>query len=64
MKEFNILYFSGANEGDSGAFKGMEFHALSSGAKPVVSWLCRDGIQVCREACGGHGYLHGNFIVI
>jgi len=32
-------------------------HALSSSSKPVITWLARDGIQVCREACGGHGYL-------
>ncbi|KAK9511234.1 hypothetical protein O3M35_005831 [Rhynocoris fuscipes] len=36
---------------------GPEVHALSSGAKPVAGWISRDGIQECREACGGHGYL-------
>jgi acyl-CoA oxidase len=30
---------------------------LSCGAKPLVGWAARDGIQECREACGGHGYL-------
>lgn len=38
---------------------GPEIHALSSGMKPVAGWLARDGIQECREACGGHGYLQG-----
>ncbi|XP_045445584.1 peroxisomal acyl-coenzyme A oxidase 3-like [Melitaea cinxia] len=42
-------------EGD--AALGMELHALSSSAKPMCSWVVRDGIQNCREACGGHGYL-------
>lgn len=37
--------------------EGMEFHALSSAAKPLCSWIVRDAIQDCRESCGGHGYL-------
>ncbi|CAH2086023.1 unnamed protein product [Euphydryas editha] len=40
-----------------GAARGGELHALSSAAKPLCAWLARDGIQNCREACGGHGYL-------
>ncbi|EFA09425.1 peroxisomal acyl-coenzyme A oxidase 3 [Tribolium castaneum] len=36
---------------------GMEIHVISSACKPVASWLARDAIQECREACGGHGYL-------
>lgn len=36
---------------------GAELHAISCACKPVTGWLARDGIQECREACGGHGYL-------
>nr|CAD7574923.1 unnamed protein product [Timema californicum] len=36
---------------------GQETHALSAAGKPLYSWLSRDAIQECREACGGHGYL-------
>ncbi|XP_026329439.1 peroxisomal acyl-coenzyme A oxidase 3-like isoform X2 [Hyposmocoma kahamanoa] len=42
---------------NTAAAKGMEIHALSSAAKPISGWMARDGIQNCREACGGHGYL-------
>ena len=41
---------------DGTSFAVAEMHALSSGAKAVVSWTARDAIQVCRECCGGHGY--------
>lgn len=33
-----------------------EIHAISSASKPYASWVSRDAIQECREACGGHGY--------
>lgn len=43
--------------GEDTSSKGMEIHAVSSAVKPVCTWAARDGIQECREACGGHGYL-------
>ncbi|XP_017476850.1 PREDICTED: peroxisomal acyl-coenzyme A oxidase 3 isoform X2 [Rhagoletis zephyria] len=43
--------------GEDTSEKGMEIHAISSAAKPICTWAARDGIQECREACGGHGYL-------
>ncbi|KAJ6216003.1 hypothetical protein RDWZM_010503 [Blomia tropicalis] len=36
---------------------GSEIHAIACAAKPLSGWLCRDTIQECREACGGHGFL-------
>ncbi|CAI2351744.1 unnamed protein product [Caenorhabditis sp. 36 PRJEB53466] len=35
-----------------------EVHALSSGAKPVATWLGVESLGEARKACGGHGFLH------
>ncbi|XP_017033868.1 peroxisomal acyl-coenzyme A oxidase 3 isoform X1 [Drosophila kikkawai] len=46
--------------GEDTSKTGMEIHAISSALKPVATWAARDGIQECREACGGHGYLRSS----
>nr|XP_015091899.1 peroxisomal acyl-coenzyme A oxidase 2 isoform X3 [Vicugna pacos] len=33
-----------------------ELHALSAGAKAMVTDFCAQGVELCRRACGGHGY--------
>ncbi|XP_018617338.1 peroxisomal acyl-coenzyme A oxidase 1 isoform X1 [Scleropages formosus] len=33
-----------------------ELHALSAGLKAFTTWVATEGIEVCRMACGGHGY--------
>ncbi|XP_064180366.1 peroxisomal acyl-coenzyme A oxidase 1 isoform X1 [Anguilla rostrata] len=35
-----------------------ELHALSAGLKAFTTWAASAGIEVCRMACGGHGYSH------
>lgn len=46
--------------GEDTSREGMEIHAISSALKPYATWAARDGIQECREACGGHGYLRAS----
>ncbi|XP_004419928.1 PREDICTED: peroxisomal acyl-coenzyme A oxidase 2 isoform X1 [Ceratotherium simum simum] len=33
-----------------------ELHALGAGTKAMVSDFCTHGAELCRRACGGHGY--------
>lgn len=45
----NFTYFQTESVG--------EMHALISAAKPLMTSSCREAIQECRDACGGHGFL-------
>lgn len=55
--DFIMKSFAESNNNNEKAAMGAEIHALSSAAKPLAGWIAKDGIQECREICGGHGYL-------
>ncbi|XP_026989328.1 peroxisomal acyl-coenzyme A oxidase 1 isoform X1 [Tachysurus fulvidraco] len=42
------------NQGDFSELP--ELHALAAGLKAFTTWSVNAGIEVCRMACGGHGY--------
>ncbi|GAA6098663.1 peroxisomal acyl-coenzyme A oxidase 1 isoform X2 [Tachysurus ichikawai] len=42
------------NQGDFSELP--ELHALAAGLKAFTTWTVNAGIEVCRMACGGHGY--------
>lgn len=45
------------NESEEGTRK---IETLAAGLKSKATWHCTNAVQICREACGGKGYLSEN----
>ena len=52
-------YTSSAYSGDLSAVESQlpELHMQSAGLKALTTTLVSDGMEACRKACGGHGFL-------
>ncbi|PVI07833.1 acyl-coenzyme A oxidase 1 [Periconia macrospinosa] len=47
---------AGPEETQSGSDTLADLHATSCGLKALSSTIAAEGLEVCRRACGGHGY--------
>jgi acyl-CoA oxidase len=47
---------AGPEETHSGSDLLADLHATSCGLKALGSTTAAEGLEVCRRACGGHGY--------
>jgi acyl-CoA oxidase len=56
VKELHAVFT--AEEPDDRAKR--ELETLAAGVKAVATWHATETIQICREACGGAGYLKAN----
>uniref|UniRef100_A0A8D0GEF7 Acyl-coenzyme A oxidase n=1 Tax=Sphenodon punctatus TaxID=8508 RepID=A0A8D0GEF7_SPHPU len=57
MGYLDTFYSKGCAEIKQGKFDSLpELHALASVLKAVLTDRCAAGVEVCRRACGGHGY--------
>lgn len=61
QSKFRVLI---GEDPDDSTLLTLELHAISSAGKAVYSWIARDGIQECREACGAHGFLKGKNLLV
>jgi len=58
------LYEKTRRDISSGDFSALaEMHSTSSGLKSLCTTLAADGIEVCRRACGGHGFGGGTGLI-
>ncbi|KAK9708766.1 hypothetical protein K7432_009416 [Basidiobolus ranarum] len=54
MKKQYLEFMAELKQGDFSKLK--ELHASSSGLKSLSTTMAISGIEVCRRACGGHGF--------
>ena len=55
---------AGPEETQSGSDILADLHATSCGLKALSSTIAAEGLEVCRRACGGHGYSSFRFVSV
>lgn len=55
-KKSEAMRGAGPEETHSGSDLLADLHATSCGLKSLASTIAAEGLEVCRRACGGHGY--------
>jgi hypothetical protein len=55
VDQFSVQLAAQTKRGDVGLLN--VGHAMSCGLKVLCTELSSEGIETCRRACGGHGYL-------
>ena len=58
----NIAFSGGGDQNLSEVERGKQLHVMSAGLKAAATWVKVDGLQKCRECCGGQGFLAINKI--
>jgi acyl-CoA oxidase len=61
MRALKNIAFSPAPGGEE-VSKSKQLHVMTAGIKAASTWLKVDGLQKCRECCGGQGFLSINKI--
>mmetsp|Transcript_4167 Transcript_4167/g.12679 ORF Transcript_4167/g.12679 Transcript_4167/m.12679 type:complete len:714 (-) Transcript_4167:72-2213(-) len=56
MMDMYNAYMEAADEADYSALPVL--HGTSAGLKALCTWMTAEGIELCRQCCGGHGYSH------
>ncbi|PGH02210.1 acyl-CoA oxidase [Blastomyces parvus] len=56
MYEENQRQMASGGSAKAGALLLADLHATSCGLKALGSTIAAEGLEVCRRACGGHGY--------
>ncbi|XP_070533525.1 peroxisomal acyl-coenzyme A oxidase 1-like [Ptychodera flava] len=60
-RNLKAIYTGAQDEFKVGNFESLaDLHSISSGLKAFCADACNKGVETCRHACGGHGFLQAS----